>query len=566
MDSLTVAPLPEASAKYKIRPSYLVPAFVFVSYLLWIFFGNATRDTYATVIDTLVPTVSWAGVIWSVWGFRQRNRDYKERGGKRGTLSPNLLTLGLSGYGTGSGILCFYRYTEHVKPVSSVADLFMLAGALLVIAGLLFFPSRRLSGVVRARLLLDSLMIMTALVTFSWFFTLGPTVLDAKSTALGKALNAIYPMTDLVMMFCVLAASARTGDRHLRWSRNMLCLAVLSVVVADVAFLYLTVNGKYQGDSPFDVGFLMAPFLCGQAVYALRNYRAKVGTEMEQSDADARRATPLWRSLLPYALVPAVACLMFEVWRSKSSPGLADGVYIGAAVLIALILVRQVFAIVENSRLYRFLQEAYRELEALATTDGMTGLWNHRTFQERFRSELDGSKISGQPVTLLLIDVDRFKTYNDHYGHPEGDKALRLVAKILKENVRAIDLPARYGGEEFAAVLPATSETEGMLVADRIREACEAQPFPCRPVTLSIGVVTRAGGEADDMIEDADRALYVAKHRGRNQVVLAGASIEPNDSALETGDEEPLVKAKHNPRLISATEGASAGIEEIKAA
>ncbi len=551
MDSLTPAPLPKINPKLGLRRDYLVTAFIFIAYLVWIFFANASDEAYATVADTAIPGATLVGIVWSVWGFRKRNQEFKARGGKRGTLSPNLLTLGLCSYVTGSGILAFYRYTDHVKPVSSVADLFLLAGALLVIAGLLFFPSRRLSGVMRARLFLDSLMVMTALVTFSWFFTLGPTVLDAHSTPLGRALNAIYPMTDLVMMFSVLAVSSHSGDRNLRWSRNMLCLAVLAVVVADVAYLYFTARGRYVVGSPFDVGFILAPILTGQGVLALRNYRAKVGTQMEQSDSDARRPSPLWRSLLPYALVPAVACLMFEVWRSKAQPGLAYGVYIGAAVLTFLILVRQVFAIVENSRLYRFLQEAYRELEALATIDGMTGLWNHRTFQEKFRAELERSKQLGYPVTLLLMDVDRFKAYNDNYGHPEGDKALRLVAKILKETIGLAELPARYGGEEFAAFLPRTSEEEGMRIADRIRTACEAQAFPCRPVTLSIGVVTAIAGEADEMIEAADQALYVAKHRGRNQIVFAGSALEADDWSSDPESESIL---RHHGRAVRKPE------------
>lgn len=554
MDSLTVAPSPKTNRELKLRLGYIIPAATFVAYLFWIFFANASEEIYATVADTLFPTTTLIGIVWSVWGFRKRDQEFKSRGGKRGTLSPNLLTFGLCSYVTGSGILCFFRYTEHAKPVSSVADLFLLTGALLSVAGLLFFPSRRLSAVVRAKLLLDSLMVMAALVTFSWFFTLGPTVLDAHSTPLGKALNAIYPMTDLVMMFCVLAVSSSRGDRELRWSRNMLCFAILGVVVADVAYLYLSAHGKYVVGSPFDVGYIVAPIFSGQGILALRNYRAKVGTQMEQSDSDAQRPSPLWRSLLPYALVPAVACLMFEVWRSKAQPGLAYGVYIGAAVLTLLILVRQIFAIVENSRLYRFLQEAYRELEALASIDGMTGLWNHRTFQEKFRAELQRSKQLGHPVTLLLMDVDRFKAYNDNYGHPEGDKALRLVAKILKDGIGLAELPARYGGEEFAAFLPRTSELEGMQIADRIRAACEAQAFPCRPVTLSIGVVTAVGGEADEMIEAVDQALYVAKHRGRNQVVLAGSALEVSDLISASESEPPTSILRHHVRTARKLE------------
>jgi diguanylate cyclase (GGDEF)-like protein len=536
----------------KLRPNagLLCPALLFVGYLIWTLACGVDAKTYDLVSDLLVAVCSGLGSVWALWGYRERKAIQAARGGSRGTLSPNLLSCGLLSYFIGGCVLCVYRFVLHTKPDSSCADLFLLAGATLSVAGLLCFPGRRLSGVVRARVFVDSLMIMTALVTFSWFFTLGPTVLDTQNTPLGKALNAIYPMMDLVMMFCVIAVSSHASDSGLRRARNLLCGAIVCIVVADGAFLYLSNHGLFTSGSPFDAGWMVASLLSGQGILALRNHRAHAAELSTDQDADRQRPAALWRSLLPYALVPAVGALVVHVWRAQVHPGLALGVYIGGAVLIGLILVRQVFAIVENSRLYSYLQEAYRELQALATTDSMTGLWNHRTFQERFRAELAKSQTSGEPVSLLLIDVDRFKAYNDNFGHPAGDEALRLVAKVLKENVGPNDIPARYGGEEFAAVLPSRDEIEALAVAERIRAACEAQEFPHRRVTLSIGVVSGVGGEAGEFIEGADRCLYAAKHRGRNRVVGSSAvefdlDVIAHPGELEglTGPAEALVNA-----------------------
>lgn len=502
------------------------------SYLLWTLFGRATAETHSNVSDFIVPATSLIGNIWAWWGFRKRPPAEKGDGEARpGALAALLLSLGLASYLAGSLIWSYHSLILHERPSPSWADPFYLLAALFSVAGLMFFPSRPLSAMMRVRVFLDSLMVMAALFTFSWFFTLGPTVLDSRSTPLGKVLGATYPMIDLLMMFCVLAVSAQSDDVELRRIRNLACSAVSCIVVSDVAYLYLTMHQRVAGWNPFDVGLLLANLLCGQAIMALRLYRRKTPAVVRNSVHEVPQSPSLWRSLLPYALVPAVAGLLGHVWHIPAQGALAKGVYVGAASLIGLILVRQVFAIIENARLFRRLQAAYVELESLATTDGMTGLANHRTFHERLRDNIDDAVRSGLPVSLLLLDVDRFKEYNDRFGHPAGDEALRIVARLLRENMRATDLPARYGGEEFAVVMPGTAMREAAGIAERIRAAVEAETFPHREVTLSIGVASTTDGEAGALIEAADRSLYVAKRGGRNCVVESASDTPLAEAA-----------------------------------
>ncbi len=165
------------------------------------------------------------------------------------------------------------------------------------------------------------------------------------------------------------------------------------------------------------------------------------------------------------------------------------------------------------------LELANARLEALATTDGMTELANHRAFQERLQIE---TRPQGQTkrMALLLLDVDHFKQYNDAFGHPAGDEALRIVGRIIRENVRKGDFPARYGGEEFAALLPQSSPEGATMVAERIREAIAAHPFPHRAVTVSIGVAfwSTEKQESKSLVQRADDALYRAKRGGRNRI------------------------------------------------
>ena len=171
----------------------------------------------------------------------------------------------------------------------------------------------------------------------------------------------------------------------------------------------------------------------------------------------------------------------------------------------------------------RQMEEANAKLEALATTDGLTGLKNHRAFQERLAMETERARRYGLPLSIALLDVDHFKQYNDTYGHPAGDAVLRTVAACLQSSVREADQVARYGGEEFALILPHTPADAALLVAERCRRAIESAAWPDRPVTASVGVaaLTPALAGPADLLVAADQALYRSKREGRNRITAA---------------------------------------------
>lgn len=179
--------------------------------------------------------------------------------------------------------------------------------------------------------------------------------------------------------------------------------------------------------------------------------------------------------------------------------------------------------------------ELAKELERLATTDALTGLGNRRRFDEHFATEIARAARSGEPLSLLMCDVDNFKAYNDRYGHPQGDACLARVARALEGMARRpADLAARYGGEEFALVLPATGEAGAVARAQRLRAAVRDLAIEHAAndgrgiVTLSVGVATVTGGwPAGDVIELADRALYEAKAQGRDRHVAVSDDRPP---------------------------------------
>ena len=189
----------------------------------------------------------------------------------------------------------------------------------------------------------------------------------------------------------------------------------------------------------------------------------------------------------------------------------------------------------------RDLEEANRKLAALSMTDGLTGIANRRRFDEVLVSELSRAARSRQPLALMMLDVDFFKNYNDHYGHQDGDTCLRKVARLLHSHARrASDLVARYGGEEFVMLAADTDADSALGLAEAIRQSLEAlglphvkSPLGC--VTTSIGVVALVPdeGQTPEMfIRMADKAMYRAKEQGRNQVVLAGRPYPTTTSLI----------------------------------
>ncbi len=173
------------------------------------------------------------------------------------------------------------------------------------------------------------------------------------------------------------------------------------------------------------------------------------------------------------------------------------------------------------------LQENLEAVRNESLTDPLTSLANRKYFDQAIEHAIAEAKESGEPLSLMLTDIDHFKKFNDTFGHLTGDQVLRLVALSVKQNVKGQDVSARYGGEEFAVILPATALRQAITVADHIRRAVMTKELMKRStgehlgrVTVSIGVATYHAGETAQLfIERADACLYAAKHAGRNRVI-----------------------------------------------
>ena len=182
------------------------------------------------------------------------------------------------------------------------------------------------------------------------------------------------------------------------------------------------------------------------------------------------------------------------------------------------------------------LQQSLEAIRAESLTDPLTGLGNRKYFDRSIEMAVQAALADGEPLSLLMFDIDHFKSFNDSYGHLTGDQVLRLVGMSLKQTIKGQDITARYGGEEFAVVLPNTALRQALTVADHIRRAVMAKELKKKStgeilgrVTISVGVsMLKPGDDTDSLIERADACLYAAKRNGRNRVIC---EVDPEYAA-----------------------------------
>jgi len=211
----------------------------------------------------------------------------------------------------------------------------------------------------------------------------------------------------------------------------------------------------------------------------------------------------------------SIGILLLPKSGSGAPYGVSDQLFMARVVRFASIAI-------ENASLFR-----------QAITDRMTGLYSHHFFEKTLEEELERARRYKSTFSLLMFDIDHFKKFNDVYGHLQGDKIIREIARQLIRSIRQVDFPARYGGEEFAIILPSVDIAGALVVAERIRRKIEAFAFsnanggPSLHVTISVGVTELDPESAyapTEVIREADRALYKSKAEGRNRV---SASTSP---------------------------------------
>jgi diguanylate cyclase (GGDEF)-like protein len=231
------------------------------------------------------------------------------------------------------------------------------------------------------------------------------------------------------------------------------------------------------------------------------------------------------------ALLLTVVYVLLDWWLHRTTPlvavdpdALAGLRYFNiACFLVALGIIAAAHA--------RTVEDAERRLNSLASTDALTGLFNRRRIADHFQKELSQAMATNQPISLMLIDIDHFKSINDQFGHARGDQVIVAVGEVLRANVRQRDLISRWGGEEFLVLMPEAPLNAARETAERVRKAVAAlvvrAELDATPVTITVGVATwRDRERIEDTIHRADKSLYAGKINGRDRVVADGQAVD----------------------------------------
>ena len=413
----------------------------------WVLLEPGGDRTLALVVNTaqfvgplLALPLCFGGLLRWKWRRRVSQPDVGPIVTRGQRWAPVLLGMGIVSWVLGQAIFTYYEWAlRQPPPLPSLADVGYLSVYPFLLLGILLLPARPVPVASRTRLALDGLMIMTAAVTFSWYFILGPVMQQGTQTTLAKAVATAYPLADIVLIACLVILASRPEEQTLRPAVRLLALGLTLIVVADSNFAYWSLHDAYATGTLPDVGWSLGYMLVALGAFAARLAPTGEAATTPDGPGDTPRpSSPLaeqrvWPSLLPYALVPAVGVLAIYAWRaSAGSDSLTTGVYVGGALLIGLVLLRQVLTIVENTRLYNRLQRTYRQVEQ--KNDQLVRSQSELRQQKEYFEAL----VLNSPVAIAIIDLDEnVVSWNPAaetlFGYTQAQAVGRSIDDLLAE-------------------------------------------------------------------------------------------------------------------------------------
>src|SRR5215212_4964550 len=437
----------------------------------------------------LVLPLCFGGLLWRMWGRGASQTDVGSAAvTRRWRWAPVLLGLGIVSWVLGQMVFTFYEWVlRQPPPLPSLADIGYLSVYPFFLLGILLLPARPVPVASRTRLALDGLMIMTAAVTFSWYFILGPVMQQGTETTLAKAVGTAYPLADIVLIACLVILASRPEEQTLLPTVRLLALGLTLIVVADSNFAYWSLHDAYATGTLPDAGWSLGYMLVALGAFAARLApTGEAATADEQGDTPRTASPPTdqraWPSLLPYALAPAVGILVVYAWRTSAGSGtLALGVYLGGALLIGLMLLRQVLTIVENVRLYNRLQGTNRQVEQ--KNDQLVRSQSELRRQKEYFEAL----VLNSPVAIAIVDLDE----NVVSWNPAAE---RLFGYTQAEAIgRSIDDLLAETPEMRAEVLKYTQQVSRNSRVDAVTRRCRKDGTLVNVELLAVPVIV--GGE-----------------------------------------------------------------------
>ncbi|HEY9423147.1 MAG TPA: ATP-binding protein, partial [Thermoanaerobaculia bacterium] len=404
------------------------------------------------------------------WAWRQGNSQTDDRPevttGQR--WAPIFLGIGILSYALGQMVFAYYVLTlNRPPPMPSLATIGFLGQYPFLLLGILLLPARTTPVSSRTRVALDGLMVMTAAVTFSWFLVLEPVVRQGTETMIAKVMATAYPLANVVLIASLLILTLRPGERALRPAVGLLAAGLVLIVTTYSVYGYQRINDTYVTGTILDVGWPVGYTFIGLGALVLRLYPASA------SDETLGTTSPLavqgvWRSLVPYALVPAVGILAIYAWRTSSgSSSPATGVYVGGAILICLVLLRQVLTIWENTRLYNRLQGTYLEMKH--KNDELVRSQSELRRQKEYYEAL----VLNSPVAIATIDLAaKVIAWNPAaerlFGHTQDEAIGRSIDNLVtgtpEMRAEVVNYMQQASSDGQVSVVTRRSRRDGTLV------------------------------------------------------------------------------------------------------
>jgi two-component system, cell cycle response regulator len=424
----------------------------------------------------------------------------------------------------------YYEIFLHQEsPFPSAADVFYLASVALVLPAIVLgFRSGVRTKVWRG--MLDVSVAMIAVAVTGFRFLIMPQLSDGWS--LSTVTSIAYPALDVAVLM-LLCSMAFSGNRHVPRSVVLIGLAFAVTAITDGVYTYLATVNEYATGGWLDIGWeIEAVLMCVAALVALR--RRELDAIAHENNRDVG---------LPLIIGGAAVGFGIMMWDATDGNLPLSSALLGCAAVIGMVA-RLVLTAREKASVAVRLKRALHEQERLAVTDGLTGLHNRRFFEAVLPIESQRAVRAKTHMGVLVLDVDLFKSVNDEHGHQAGDAVLVELADRIKRTSRPTDVVARYGGEEFVILLPGADAEVLLEVAERLRRTVSETAFvlpdgAARSVTMSVGgaCIPEHATTPEELIKAADRAMYGAKDRGRNQVIIGEVSMADHDAPVHNDDD-----------------------------
>lgn len=489
-----------------------------------------------------------------------------------------LLGAGFVGWTAGMSVWAWYRAFGGIAlPSPSLADVGFLTLPVFGLVSLLMLASNkprrahtdpdRSRDLSRLVLVLDGLVVVCSLFILTWGTALGAVVQAGAPTLLEFAVAIAYPASDLVLVTIVvlLIVLRRVGNRP---RVLVLGLGMVALSLSDSVFAYLVSLGAAEMPPIFDIGFIAGPALIAVAV-----------ADRAKPEADSRHrsragASELTYLLLPYAPLAATGLLLLvQVLRGMPIDAVER---IAGAVVIAMVIARQLITLLENTLLLERVRDGQARLRYQAFHDSLTGLANRALFRDRLSDAVERHRREELQIGLLFVDLDDFKLVNDSLGHEAGDIVLCAVAQRLRDCVRGADMVARLGGDEFALLLHGDSDPQ--RVGQRVLESLRSPFYVAgRSITVSASIGAAATGLPEpDLTSDAflrrvDTAMYGGKQAGKgilqvyrtDRADLHHADLPTLLAAALKGDAFAGSIEVHYQPIVRMTDGAVVAVEAL---